>query len=189
MQSFYYPMNNPILNYLLAQQSLQDSGIWVAAILDGASVSNLVQKLQEEDALKSVCLFSGELEQDMAEVAPYIAKLEPDSDFSEWVMSGWGEHWGIYAVVPAELNLAAVRRHLRKLNMVYGPDNQPLYFRWYDPRVMRMVLPTFDAGQLQEMFGPVLRFVVEGETPEQGIAFSLADGELVQERFSVAPEK
>lgn len=50
---------------------------------------------------------------------------------------------------------------------------------------MRMVLPTCDAGQLKEMFGPVQRFIVEGETPEQGIAFSLANGELVQERFSV----
>ena len=155
------------------------------ALLDGASCQGLLDKLYDDAAPEFDCLFAGELEPDMAEVAPYIARLEPDSDFAEWVMSGWGEHWGIYAVVPAQLDLAAVRRHLRKLNMVYGPDNQPLYFRWYDPRVMRMVLPTCDAGQLQEMFGPVLRFVVEGETPEQGVSFSLAEGELVQERFSV----
>ena len=169
-----------------------DSRLWgnderaAYAILDGASVPTLLDKLYDDAAPEFACLFAGELEPDMAEVAPYIARLEPDSDFADWVMSGWGEHWGIYVVVPAELDLATVRRHLRKLNMVYGPDNQPLYFRWYDPRVMRMVLPTCDAGQLQEMFGPVLRFVVEGETPEQGVSFSLAEGELVQERFSVA---
>ena len=163
----------------------QNEGCSAFAVMDGAACISLLDKLYDDGAPEFDCLFAGELEPDMAEVAPYIARLEPDSDFSEWVMSGWGEHWGIYAVVPAQLDLAAVRRHLRKLNMVYGPDNQPLYFRWYDPRVMRMVLPTCDAGQLQEMFGPVLRFVVEGETPEQGVSFSLAEGELVQERFSI----
>jgi hypothetical protein len=168
-----------------------DSRLWghdeqnAYTILDGAGIPTLRDKFFDAPEVKHACLFAGDLEPDMAEVAPYLVQLEPDSDFADWVMSGWGEHWGIYAVVPAEMDLAAVRRHLRKLNMVYGPDNQPLFFRWYDPRVMRMVLPTCDAGQLQEMFGPVLRFVLEGETPDQGIAFSLANGELVQERFSL----
>ena len=169
-----------------------DSRLWghdeqnAYAILDGAGVPTLRDKFFDAPEVQYACLFAGDLEPDMAEVAPYLVQLEPDSDFADWVMSGWGEYWGIYVVVPAELDLATVRRHLRKLNMVYGPDNQPLFFRWYDPRVMRTVLPTCDAGQLQEMFGPVLRFVVEGETPEQGVSFSLAEGELVQERFSVA---
>jgi hypothetical protein len=156
----------------------------VYVVMDGASIPTLLRKLYDDNPPEFDCLFAGELEPDIAEVAPYIAKLEPDSDFTDWMMSGWGEHWGIYVVVPDELDLATVRRHLRKLNMVYGPDNQPLYFRWYDPRVLRIVLPTCDTEQLQEIFGSVLRFITEGETPEQGIVFSLVNGELVQERFS-----
>ena len=103
------------------------------ALLDGASCSVLLDKLYDDAAPEFACLFAGDLEPDMAEVAPYIARLEPDSDFASWVMSGWGEHWGIYAVVPAELDLATVRRHLRKLNMVYGPDNQPLFLSLVRP--------------------------------------------------------
>ena len=155
------------------------------AMLDEAGIPTLLDKLLDTPDLKYDCLFTGDLEPDMAEVAPYIVRVEPDGKFTEWVLSGWGEHWGVFAVVPAEMDLATLRRHLRKLNMVYGPDNQPLYFRWYDPRVLRMVLPTCDAAQLQEIFGPVLRFITEGETPDHGLAFSLADGKLVQERFSI----
>lgn len=178
-------MATSVLDYLFSPQHFAEGEHLAVAILDGASVNDLAQKLFEEDELKYECLFSGDLEPDIAEVAPYLVQFEADSDFAEWVSSGWGEHWGVFAVLPAELDLAEARRHFRKHNMVYGPDNQPLYFRWYDPRVMRVFLPTFDVEQLQEFFGPVLRFIAEGETPDHGFAFSLADGKLVQERFSV----
>lgn len=168
----------------LADHIWQDE-VSAFAILDGAGIPDLLDRLYDENDPEFDCLYAGELGPDMAEVVPYIARLEQDSDFAGWVFSGWGEHWGIFTVVPAELDLATVRRHLRKLNMVYGPDNQSLYFRWYDPRVLRIVLPTCDAVQLKKMFGPVLRFITEGETPDHGLAFSLADGELVQERFNI----
>jgi hypothetical protein len=172
------------LNRMLGHIYSSDEGA-TFALLDGASIPTLLDKLYDGAAPEFACLFAGELEPDMAEVAPYIARLEQESKFADWVMSGWGDHWGIFALVPADIDLATVRRHLRKLNMVYGPNNQPLYFRWYDPRVMRIVLPTCDSAQLKEMFGPVLRFITEGETPDHGFVFSLANGELVQERFSV----
>lgn len=175
-------MKKSAIDYL--SDSLADGGLWAVAILDGASVNGLVQKMFEEQ-VEYECLFAGELEPDMAEVSPYIARIEPDSEFADWVLSGWGGHWGIIAVVPAGIDIAALRRHMRRLNMVYGTDNQPLYFRWYDPRVLRMVLPACDSVQLQEMFGPALRFITEGETPGHGYSFSLVNGELVQERFSV----
>ena len=155
------------------------------AALDGANVTDLLDKLYDEEGPEFECLYSGELEPDIAEVAPYLAKLEPGNKFSTWVHSGWGENWGIYAVVPAELGLAQVRRHFRKLNMVYGPDSKPLLFRWYDPRVLRIMLPTCNRDQLEEIFGPVKKFVLEGETPEQGIAFSFANGKLVQELINL----
>ena len=155
------------------------------AVLDGANTPDLLDKLYDDGGPEFECLYAGELEPDIAEVAPYLARLEPESEFKKWLQSGWGEHWGIYAVVPAEMDLPEVRRHLRKLNMVYGPDSKPLLFRWYDPRVLRIMLPTCNRGQLEEIFGPMKKFILEGETPEQGIAFSLANGELVHERINL----
>jgi hypothetical protein len=44
---------------------------------------------------------------------------------------------------------------------VQTPDGPKRFFRYYDPRVLRNFLPTCDAAQLREMFGPVDRFDLE----------------------------
>ena len=162
----------------------QDQDRHVFAVLDGASIPTLLDKLYGEDPPRFECLYRGELEPDMAECAPYIAEVERDTDFAEWAIgTGWGNHWGIFAVSQAELK--DVRLHFRKLNMVYGPDGRPLLFRYYDPRVMRIFAPTCSAADLKKLFGPVERFVMEAPEPRQGLAFGLADGELVQQRFLI----
>jgi hypothetical protein len=175
--------NNSSLAPLISIWPDEDSAAFM--VMDGASINDLLDKLYDDAGPEFECLFAGDLEPDIAEVAPYLARLEPESSFSKWALTGWGEHWGIYAVVPAGMELPEIRRHFRKLNMVYGPDASPLFFRYYDPRVLRIILPTCDTGQLEEIFGPVKRFVLEGETKEQGLAFSLANGELVQERINL----
>jgi hypothetical protein len=70
--------------------------------------------------------------------------------------------------------------------MVYGPDASPMLFRYYDPRVMRMFLPVCARDEMQEMFGPVARYVIEGEAANEGVTLSAPGGELVQEPFSLA---
>ena len=53
--------------------------------------------------------------------------------------------------------------HLRTFLKVYGPDLTPLYFRYYDPRVLRTYLPTCNEQEMRTVFGPVLRYIVEDE--------------------------
>ncbi|MCK7510898.1 MAG: DUF4123 domain-containing protein [Desulfobacterales bacterium] len=70
----------------------------VYAVLDGASIKSLGPKLYNLRP-EHVCLYRGRLEPDMAEVAPYLVRLEQDSAFAQWVLGdGWGKHWGIFAV-------------------------------------------------------------------------------------------
>ena len=154
------------------------------AVLDGASIPTLLDKLYGEDGPNFECLYRGDLEPDMAECAPYIAEVERDTDFADWLIgTGWGNHWGIFAVSEAEMK--DVRLHFRKLNMVYGPDGRPLLFRYYDPRVLRIFAPTCSGGDLKKLFGPVERFVMEAPEPRQGISLALAGGDLVQQRFLI----
>lgn len=155
------------------------------ALLDGAGIPNLLDRLYDDGGPEFECLYMGELAPDMAEVAPYLVRLVPGSAFLEWVFSGWGQHWGIFAVLPADLDLPAVRRHFRKLNIAYGPDGNPLLFRYYDPRVLGTFLFTCDAQQLISMFGPVSHFLLEGASPEDGLTLSLANGEVVKESWSL----
>lgn len=153
------------------------------ALLDGAGIPNLLDHLYGDDGPAFECLYMGELAPDIAEVAPYLARLDPGSAFADWVLSGWGDHWGICAVVPASLDLPALRRHFRKLNIVYGPDAQPLMFRYYDPRVFGDFLPSCGPKQLGEVFGPVSHFVLEDTSPEAALVLTLGNGQLVAEHL------
>ena len=134
----------------------------LCAVLDGASVPGLLDRMDERP-LEIACLFRGKLEPDMAEVAPYLVKLEAESEFAEWVIGrGWGQHWGSFVIT--RQSFYKLRDHLRALTLVYRRDGTPLYFRYYDPRVLNVFLPTCSPTQLKEMFGPVDAFVAENET-------------------------
>ena len=109
------------------------------------------------------CLFLGELEPELEMVAPHLVALDPDRAFFNWLFdNGWGDSWAIF--LTSEKKLLDMRAHFRRLTIVQMPDGQYVYFRFYDPRVMRSFLPTCDAGQLKQMFGePVDGFFVEAE--------------------------
>jgi hypothetical protein len=141
----------------------------VYAVLDGASISGLLERLQTAKE-EWTCLYRGELEPDLAEVAPYLVKLRRESPLTAWILSeGWGNHWGIFAVTP--VGLEAMRRHLRRFLRVKDPDDQVLYFRFYDPRVLRLYLPTCLRSELAKVCGPVSKFITEPEVEPGALVF------------------
>jgi hypothetical protein len=157
----------------------------VCAMLDGASVPELLERLHADPSLEVECLFRGTLEPDMARVAPYLVSLDPESEFTEWVVGrGWGQHWGSF--VASRRGFRKLRDHLRGLALVYRRDGTPLYFRYYDPRVLRTFLPTCSPGQLKQMFGPVDAFLAENEAGDSASIYRLNGQELstVQRKIS-----
>jgi hypothetical protein len=136
-------------------------------VLDGASVPDLVDRLAR-DKPEHWCLFPGELAPDMAEVAPYMVRLEPESPLERWVIEeGWGRHWGIFAVTPADLR--RMRAHWRQFMMVEAPDGRALYFRFYDPRVLAVYLPTCNGEETERFFGPVEAYVMESSEEKDSV--------------------
>ncbi|HJQ68333.1 MAG TPA: DUF4123 domain-containing protein [Blastocatellia bacterium] len=153
------------------------------AVLDGASVPELLDKLYGLSPT-FCCLFKGELAPDMAEVAPYLVRLEPGAEFTNWVIGhGWGKHWGIFAAAEGDLRQTA--RHLRALLTVYDEAGRPLRFRYYDPRVLRTYLPTCNAAELATMFGPVTSFLLEDADPRAALRYHLTGAALGQKRLPV----
>lgn len=147
------------------------------AVLDGASAERLSQTIYQH-AVKSVCLLRGELIPDLARAAPYLVRLETGSPFTDWLLNeGWGRHWGIFVISGADLR--TLRQHFRSVLTVYGPDSTPLFFRYYDPRVLRVYLPTCSAEELVTVFGPVRRYLMESEDGQGVLGFELRDGALV----------
>jgi hypothetical protein len=166
----------------------KEDGTNAFVILDGASVPDLLGKLHGPDSPEFECLYSGELKPDLAEVAPYLVRLEPGSEFTLWVLEqGWGNHWGIFALSAADLR--ELRRHFRRFLTVYDPSGKPLLFRYYDPRVLRTYLPTCNPEELSTLFGPVSCYLLEGEKPEEMLRFQLASGSLVRQEKQLAAKE
>lgn len=155
----------------------------VYAVLGGASVPGLVKKLYEHEP-DYCCLYRGELQPDTAAVAPYLVQIEAEGGFTEWILrDGWGVNWGIF--IQSTANLRRLRNHFREFIKVELPDRRTVLFRYYDPRVFRSFLPVCNASELGKFFGPVQSFVVEGETPETAIKYSITGSTLKPESFQL----
>jgi len=155
----------------------------VYALLDGASIPDLRDRLWELEP-EHACLYSGELEPDMAEVAPYVVRLEPDAPFTQWVLTrGWGNHWGIFLLAGPDTDLRDMRRHFREFTMVRGPEGKILYFRYYDPRVFRVYLPLCNQEEMNTVFGPVVAFLLEDEDPDVLLRFTRGDVQARREQI------
>ena len=166
----------------LRDQIFGDSTWKAYALLDGASVPELPQRLWELEP-DFECLYRGELEPDIAEVAPYLVRLQPDHAFTAWVLEkGWGNHWGIVALSEAEIYV--LRRHFRTFTMVRDPDGKILYFRYYDPRVLRVYLPLCNQEEMAAVFGPVVAYLLEDDDPAVLLRFS--PGTVQPERRKIA---
>ena len=150
----------------------------VFAIFDGASVPELMDALDRWQP-NLECLYSGKLEPDMAEVAPYLVELTPGSAIAEWSLTGWGQHWGVF--VHSELNTLKLSQHFYKFVEVISPENKRLLFRFYDPRVLRSYLPTCTEAEIAEFFGPVKTFFAEGDQPGNLCRFEQDNGRLKTE--------
>jgi hypothetical protein len=145
------------------------------AILDGARDVQIVAKLRAAD-VPTLCLFDGELHPSLAAAAPYLVALGPEAAFTRSLIAeGWGQAWGVYLISGEPIE--ALRRHFRRFLRVADERGRTLMFRYYDPRVLRVYLPTCTREELEVVFGPVSSFYLEG--PGGAIELRCADGGLV----------
>jgi hypothetical protein len=116
-------------------------------------------------------LYEGEQGEELALFAPYLVGLSAASPLlAALVRHGWGRSWGVY--LTSHGSFTEVRKHFRKFLMVRTERGDRLYFRFYDPRVLRVFLPTCSPAEAAEFFGPIGSFLVEGERPEIALQFT-----------------
>jgi hypothetical protein len=106
-------------------------------------------------------LFSGALAVDLAHVGPCLIALpQPEAFLEKWV-AAIGTHPGI--IFQSRAELPRLYAHLRRIFIVQDEDQQEYFFRFYDPRVLRVFLPTCTDAELEEFFGPVEQWIAEDE--------------------------
>jgi hypothetical protein len=141
------------------------SPLWV--LIDAAGLPEGRSGIDETKFVSLECLFTGDLAVELADVAPYLGQLAQIDEHSAALLQQLMSIDCALVLQAGDQNLtfSQAHRHLRKFNVVYGPDNKPLFFRYYDPRVLPGVLSVFDASQLQAFFGPFDAIVLrEGDS-------------------------
>lgn len=135
------------------------------AVLDTARDERILQLLHEGvDTHQS--LYDGVKGDALADVAPYLVAFRRDSGLlGRVVAEGWGRSWGTFVVSAKSFKL--VRRHFRRLLMVQDDaSGARMYFRFYDPRVLREFMPIATPRQKDEIFEDLTELLVEGEQGE-----------------------
>ncbi len=160
------------------------------AIIDGASIPDLFY-LIEESTTEHECLFAGELAAEVERAAPHLIELSSHSQhplIQTWLQEGWGEHWGIMFHVPSELSFKAIRRHFRKFLRVQLPDKSHVLFRYYDPRVLRVYLPTCNQVETGTIFGPVIHYFAEAKDSSKVLRFKPGVDGAIMQQLSLSSE-
>jgi len=122
------------------------------AILDCAVDESLYGHLQLEPASTRVlCLYDGDPGIRYARYAPYLVQLHAQSPLCEaWLREGWLHHWGIFLGSPAEPEV--LKRHLKRF-LTFQDQGKTAWLRFYDPRVLRTLLPALSPGHCHDFFG------------------------------------
>jgi hypothetical protein len=169
-------LKDRVLKALWPRGSSGPDTVW--AILDCARDERIYSALRTS-GLDYLCLYSGKLHPDVAAAAPYLVELAPTYSFTPRLIDmGWGKSWGVFLRVKDSSNL---RHHLRGFLRVRDESGRILLFRYYDPRVLRVYLPTCLPDELRTVFGPIGSYLVEGQDGTSLIEFEF-DGSRLRER-------
>ncbi len=149
--------------------------VW--AIVDGARERRVYITLLDS-YLNYKCLYSGTLPPELEASAPYLVQLEHEDQYTRRLLNlAWGNSWGVF--LKCDTSIETLRRHLRGFLLVQDWRARRLVFRYYDPRVLRVYLPTCTPEELRTVFGPIERFWMEDESPETMLEFRF-DGRKLQ---------
>jgi hypothetical protein len=131
-------------------------------IVDGAR-DRRIYSLLIGSYLESSCLYAGDLPHRLEAAAPYLVQLEFEDRYTRRLIDeAWGNSWGVF--LRSNETMDRLRRHLRQFLRVQDWRGRFMVFRYYDPRVLRVYLPTCNSEEIRTVFGPVKSFYMEDET-------------------------
>ena len=160
-----------------------NTSVW--AIVDCARDDRIYPALQTS-GLDYLCLYSGRLLPAVEAAAPHLIELAPTYAFTpKLIEMGWGNSWGVFLRTAEPSGL---RHHLRRFLRVQDESGRTLLFRYYDPRVLRVYLPTCRADELQTVFGDISSYLVEDRNGRSLIEFSFKDDQLHEQQIVLVPD-
>ncbi len=153
------------------------------AILDGARDERIVRAVDRTNQDKC-CLFAGNISPELRAVAPHLVRFDRGEELSDYVLEkGWGNSWGVFFSSSASLD--TLRKHFRRFLRVSDESGRHLLFRFYDPRVLSIYLPTCNHEELTTIFSPVDRFVLERNEGKLAVEYRFSGVRLKTNRLEL----
>ena len=167
-----------IMNYLWQHLEGQES-MKVYALVDAAGSESIYPKIMGAES-KYVCLHRGKIAKELAWVAPYLIRLQHKDPFTRWLLDNcWGKCQCVFILSSSALN--ELKRHFRTFLTVYDEKGKSYFFRFYDPRVMRVYLSNCNESELDSIYGPIAHFCIEGKEQKTLVDYICTDEfELVE---------
>ncbi|MEM1034155.1 MAG: DUF4123 domain-containing protein [Myxococcota bacterium] len=149
------------------------------AVVDGARDPAALEWLRSA-GVPYQCLYAGKKAVELADEAPYLAHLGGDRGPLGELCTHYGEEpTGIF--LTSDRTFYEVRRQLRRFLLVEGPDGATMYFRYYDPRIAAVFLPTLDRDQIAIMYGTVVAsYVYRAAAPSSDLAATTDEAETMR---------
>jgi hypothetical protein len=116
--------------------------------------------------------------------SPFLVLLPPQSRLLDvLIKDGWNRGWGFYHA--AAVDFEGTLRHWRPFVTLHDRSGQSLTLRFWDPRVLRAIVPAMPPVEAAAFFGPVSRLVVEGDKPEVAIELTLSPSGVNQRALAM----
>jgi hypothetical protein len=145
-------------------------------LLDAAKMENSISDAFQLNPAY-VSLYKGESEADLKMVAPYLFTFDYNSIFANWYLNkGLYNSWGV--LLKSDFSIEVLQKHFRKFLMVSIENIGEHYFRFYDPRVLRIFLPTCSPDQIFELFQTIDYYMIEDNINQTINRFSQNNGIL-----------
>ena len=145
---------------LMRRHDLYEADQSYYALIDAAKseeIHPLLYDLQDEADID--CLFQGETARDLADVAPYIVKLEEHNPLTNALFEKfWRKNYFCLMISPS--SITDLRFHLRKFNMVYHPGDNAVLMRYYDPYALYVFLKSARSEWREKFFGDHIAFAL-----------------------------
>ena len=124
----------PPLWHEIGWETLLEAGRPLWAVIDGVNWPGISAELVRAET-DHCCLYST-LDPESRAMAPWLTRLKPTSGFVQKLRArGHDSH--SFILLSGGGTLEAMRAHLRRFTMLSIPESDaPVYFRFYDPRVM-----------------------------------------------------
>ena len=150
------------------QDSATGAGQQLYALLDaarGAPVMDQVASAGLDAGAQYEVLGPGRQDDELFATSAFLVPCPEGSELLWWLCTeGMQQSLGVLLASVAPLEELAA--HLHPLTEIKDERGRTLLFRFYDPRVLRIYLPTCTPWELRRFFGPVQRFWAEAaETP------------------------